>query len=243
MTDERDRRTKGHRDHARERTRTPVQGVPAAPDPVIADWEGLTPPTVMIDELSASFDNPTPRELAMVSALVRRFADHTKHAHQTQANRLLQAFQAMSAAPSSDRSNVRIAELETWRRNIDEWRLRLTGAADTNGRLGEMTRTIESLRDDVGTPKEAREVREAAHTVSGVRRRMTAAVIAAGFAVGGSAWGLLKSRDSSREAAARASERLKVRIENVEHLLDKLFPSLPHVNLTPDPKTTEPKSP
>jgi hypothetical protein len=123
---------------------------------------------------------------------------------------------------------VRLADLENWRRDADGWRLRLTGAADTNGRIGSMARDIADLREDVGDSKECQTVREVAVNVRTLQRRAWAAITAAAIAVGGSGWGLVKSRDENIAAAARAEERL----DRIERYVDRL---LLGPTSTPDP--------
>jgi len=138
--------------------------------------------------------------------------------------------------PTGDRVLVRLAELETWREETDGWRLRLTGVADGNGRLGILTRTVEQLRKDVGDEDECRRVRDAAATVRGVKRWLLASVGAALVAVGGSAWGLVKSRDENIAAAARAAERLERLREDIEHNREDIrlvFERLPFLGVAP----------
>jgi len=137
---------------------------------------------------------------------------------------------------------VRLAELETWREETDGWRLRLTGVADGNGRLGTLTRTVEQLRKDVGDEDECRRVRDAAATVRGVKRWLLASVGAALVAVGGSAWGLVKSRDENIAAAARAAERLERLREDIEHNREDIrlvFERLPFLGLAPSTPNRE----
>ena len=124
---------------------------------------------------------------------------------------------------SRDRTLVRLVDLETWRQQIDAWRLHLTGAADSNGRIGTLTRTVDGLREDVGDAQECRAVRDAAGNVHAFRRRVWAAIAAAGVAVGGSAWGLVKSRDENTAAAARAAERLDRLERDIDRLESVLF--------------------
>jgi hypothetical protein len=124
---------------------------------------------------------------------------------------------------------VRLVDLETWREQMDTWRLYLTGAADSNGRMGNLSRVVEKLREDVGDSRECAAVRESAGTVHALRRRAWAAVVAAAAAVGASGYGVLKSRDAAVAAEARAAERL----DRIERYMESflLRPSA----LTPDP--------
>jgi hypothetical protein len=117
-----------------------------------------------------------------------------------------------------DRMLVRVADLEVWREHTDAWRLGLTGVADSNGRIGALTRTVEDIREDVGSSAECRAARDAAGTVHALRRRAWAAVVAAATAIGASGWGLLKSRDENVAAAVRAAER----IDRIERELERL---------------------
>jgi len=66
---------------------------------------------------------------------------------------------ALEAATRSAPTNMRLATLETWRLDIDRWRLRLTGVDDTNGKIGKLGETIAELRRDVGDRKECERVR------------------------------------------------------------------------------------
>lgn len=135
---------------------------------------------------------------------------------------------------------LRVAELETWREQMDAYRLGLSGVADENGRLGKMDRRIDKLREDVGDSAECRTVRETAADIRTGKRRLWAAVAFAASAVGASGWGLLKSRDENIAAAARAADRLDRIERDVERNrrdLDRLI--YPHVPFTPDP-TREP---
>lgn len=129
---------------------------------------------------------------------------------------------ALEAATRSAPTNMRLATLETWRLDLDRWRLRLTGVDDTNGKIGKLGETIAELRRDVGDRKECERVRAAADTVDTGRKRAIAAVITAGLALGGAGWAVV--RDARRDAAEATMKRmeLELRVRNNERRLDEL---------------------
>lgn len=229
MADERNSRRGRHRDHARQRT--PAAGVPVTPPapradlsvgtPWTEDFDDLTPPPQLLEELLSDVNRRvamSPRDQILIAVVAERLLDRIGKVHKLGTDRLLEVAQA---APSSDRTNVRIADLETWRADMVRWRLQLTGIADDNGRLGKLDRTVATLREDVGDKHECNLVRESASTVRTVRNRMLAMIATAATAVGASGYGLIMSRDASRDAAIRSSTRLTARLEAVERDLER----------------------
>ncbi len=209
MVDERDRRRGRHHDHGR--VRTPAGGVPVATINLadIDDTDELTPPPQLLEELMDDVGRRvslSPRERLLISAITARMLDRIGKVHRLSTDRLLQVQQA---APASDRTQVRIAELEVWRGEMIRWRLQISGVADGNGRLGQLTRVVEGIREDVGDSRECAAVRTSSGAVRALQRRAWAAVVAAATAVGGSGYGLLRSRDENIAAAALAAERLE----------------------------------
>jgi hypothetical protein len=217
---------------SRGRARTPVTGTPidelaetgeALPG---QEFEALTPPPVLVDEvvhqLAARSDfSPQDLELARVVAetVALRIGQSVRHAHQMQNDRLLEV---AHAAPGSERTAVRLAEIETWRKTeVDPWRLRLTGVDDGNGRLGRMDRRIDDLREDVGTSEQAAATRAGAALALSAKKRLWAALGAAAFALGTAGYGLFTARDQARDAAARAAAQYEVRLQHVERRLEK----------------------
>lgn len=135
---------------------------------------------------------------------------------------------------------MRLANLETWRAgDVDPWRLRLTGVADTNGRLGRLDATIEKLREDVGTSKERdaeraeiaqlrkdvgptderRKEREAVAAQRSDRKRVVAVLIAAASIAGGGIYTIRDRYDASVEARGADTQWRK----GIEKQLDTLF--------------------
>lgn len=169
----------------------------------------------------------------IANAIVPMLLERIGKSHQITTDRLLTVAQA---APASERTLVRLAELETWRRNADAWRLRLTGAADSNGRLGNLDRTVAKLREDVGDPSECKAVRETTGAIRALQRKAVAAVIAGALSVGASAAGLVYSRDRNIEAAARAAQRIDT-IERDLGEFRRVLIRLPFLGAvtTPDP--------
>lgn len=96
---------------------------------------------------------------------------------------------------------MRLANLETWRAgDVDPWRLRLTGVADTNGRMGRMDATVAELRKDLGTSEERRKEREAVASLRGDRKRVVAIITAAAVALGGGIYTIRDRYDAAVEA-------------------------------------------
>ena len=95
---------------------------------------------------------------------------------------------------------MRLANLETWRKDADAWRLRLTGVADTNGRMGRLDATVEKLREDVGPSEERRKEREAVASLRGDRKRVVAVIAAAAVALGGGIYTIRDRYDAAVEA-------------------------------------------
>lgn len=119
--------------------------------------------------------------------------------------------------------NQRLAKLEIWAEATDAWRRKLTGEDDRNGRIGRQDLAIAELRVDVGTAAERKVEREAAATVTGVRRKLIAAVLFAAVGIGGGAWGVIQARDAAHDDAIRAESRTSGRIENLESNVRILF--------------------
>lgn len=127
---------------------------------------------------------------------------------------------ADDAATRSGPANLRLANLETWRRSVDRWRLRLTGPDDTDGKLGKLAELLAELREDVGDRDECRRVRASADLVDLGRRRAIAAVITAGLALGGAAWAMIRSRDKDVAAETIRRMELELRVRNLEQRLN-----------------------
>lgn len=114
---------------------------------------------------------------------------------------------------------MRLANLETWRAgDVDPWRLRLTGVADTNGRLGRLDATIEKLRKDVGTSEERREERAAIASMRSDRKRVVAALAAAAALAGGGIYTIRDRYDASVEARGADAQWRKGVEENFRTL-------------------------
>lgn len=128
---------------------------------------------------------------------------------------------ASLASTRSGPTNLRIANLETWKLDVDRWRLKLTGLDDGNGRIGRLADDVHELRGDVGDRKECARVRAAADLVDTGRRRVIAAVITAGLALGGAVWAMIRTRD--REVAQATIQRmeLELRVRNLEQRLEQ----------------------
>jgi hypothetical protein len=169
----------------------------------------------------------------IAKTIVPMLLDRMGRSHRITTDRILEV---AAAAPSSDRTLVRLAGLETWREDHDKWRARLTGAADSNGRIGNLDRTIAALRHDVGDEAECKAVRETVGAVRAVQRKMVAAIGAAALAGAASAWGLGKSRDENIAAAARAAHRL----ETIERDLDRIYQRLPFLGPASNPDPRDP---
>lgn len=127
---------------------------------------------------------------------------------------------ADDAATRSGPFNLRLANLETWRRSMDRWRLRVTGPDDRDGRIGRLADELAELREDVGDRDQCRRVREAAALVDTGRRRAIAAVVTAGLALGGAAWAMIRSRDKDVAAETIRRMELELRVRNLEQRLD-----------------------
>ena len=125
-------------------------------------------------------------------------------AHTTPVEALTDAANAIAAHAISraeaERIRARLADLETWRKATDEWRLKLTGVADTNGRMGRLDDTVGKLRDDVGPPDARRREREAVATIAGDRKRVVAAIVAAATIAGGGIYTIRDRYDAAAEA-------------------------------------------
>ncbi len=176
------------------------------------DDDRLTPSPVALgriiaalraDQSMSSTSHDVAEEIA--HAIVPMLLERIAKSHQINTNRTLELQQA---SPESPHTSVRMANLETWRKDTDAWRLKLTGVADSNGRMGNLDRTVAKLREDVGDPSECKAVRETSSAVRKMQAKSWAAVAGAVLAVAGSAWGLVKSRDENIAAAARASQRI-----------------------------------
>lgn len=131
-------------------------------------------------------------------------------------------------------ANLRLAQAETELAELRAWRLRLTGVADSNGRIGVLERSIDEHREDtsralelirldVGPSDERKAEREAAKLVgsfvAGVKSRMRASLLVSLVAVGGSAWGWLSARSDARATAAAATARTDTRLDFLERVV------------------------
>ena len=101
---------------------------------------------------------------------------------------------------------MRLANLETWRKGTDEWRLKLTGAADGNGRIGTLARDVDKLREDVGSTEERRKERDAIANLRGDRKRVVAAILAAATIAGGGIYTIRDRYDAAAEARGADAE-------------------------------------
>ena len=165
--------------------------------------------------------------------------------------------QALPGLIKARPDNGRLADLEHWREATDQWRLKLTGVDDGNGRIGRLDRRIDDLekellakldavcaqftaaaadlRRDVGTPKEREAEKKASATVAGVRRKLVATVSAAVVAVGGGGWAAYKATTAAKEAAAFTAGRIEARLDAHDRALDWLFQGAPRP--LPAPRT------
>lgn len=101
---------------------------------------------------------------------------------------------------------MRIANLETWRKGTDEWRLKLTGVADGNGRIGTLARDVDKLREDVGPTEDRRKERDAIANLRGDRKRVVAAILAAATIAGGGIYTIRDRYDAAAEARGADAE-------------------------------------
>ena len=114
---------------------------------------------------------------------------------------------------------MRLANLETWRAgDVDPWRLRLTGVADTNGRMGRLDARVDELRKDVGTSEERREERAAIASMRSDRKRVVAALAAAAALAGGGIYTIRDRYDASVEARGADAQWRKGVEENFRTL-------------------------
>jgi len=108
---------------------------------------------------------------------------------------------------------LKLAQLETWRKTeVDPFRLRVAGMDGTNGLIGKLSERVDEIREDVGDGQCCQETRAIAGNVRAIRRRLVAALVAGGLAIGGLATQWLRARD----AGIRESAHLMFRIEAVE---------------------------
>ena len=115
---------------------------------------------------------------------------------------------------------MRLANLETWRAgDVDPWRLRLTGVADTNGRMGRLDARVDELRKDVGTSEERRKERDAVAGMRGDRKRVVAALVAAASLMGGGIYAIKDRYDAAAEARGAEVQWRR----SVEKNFDTLF--------------------
>lgn len=101
---------------------------------------------------------------------------------------------------------MRLANLETWRKGTDEWRLKLTGVADGNGRIGTLARDVDKLREDVGPTEERRKERDAIANLRGDRKRVVAAILAAATIAGGGIYTIRDRYDAAAESRGADAE-------------------------------------
>ena len=151
---------------------------------------------------------------------------------------------------------MRLANLETWRAgDVDPWRLRLTGVADTNGRLGRLDATIEKLREDVGTSKERdaeraeiaqlrkdvgptderRKEREAVAAQRSDRKRVVAALGAAALFIGGGIYTIKDQYDAAAEARGAEAQWRRGAEENFRTLFGLFGLRVPSTDLGSKP--------
>jgi len=114
---------------------------------------------------------------------------------------------------------MRLANLETWRAgDVDPWRLRLTGVADTNGRMGRLDARVDELRKDVGTSEQRRDERAAIASMRSDRKRVVAALVAAATIAGGGLYTIRDRYDASVEARGADAQWRKGVEENFRTL-------------------------
>lgn len=115
---------------------------------------------------------------------------------------------------------MRLANLETWRAgDVDPWRLRLTGVADTNGRMGRLDARVDELRKDVGTSEQRRDERAAIASMRSDRKRVVAALAAAAALAGGGIYTIKDRYDAAAEARGAEVQWRR----SVEKNFDTLF--------------------
>lgn len=138
--------------------------------------------------------------------------------------------------------NLRLAEVETRAKALEDWRLKTAGVDDRNGRLGRMDQAIAGnreqleealvavraelaaaraeLRADIGTAEERKAERAAASLVNGAVRRYRLALGAVVTVVlGGAGYGVWRMRDD----ASRASGRLEQRLNQYDVDINRLY--------------------
>lgn len=200
------------------------------------DPRDLTPVEDLAAEIRAEIDRRvelTPREVelrdAFTESAATRLAQHLAHAHRVGVG-----------------TPRRLVQLESWRTEVDAWRMRLTGVADSNGRMGIMGRTIDEIREDLGTPAERRieraelvqlrkdvgttEQRTAERKTVGAVRWTTAKVLAllsaSGLIAGGGAWQAIRARATAKEAIAAAAARVEATHDEHERAQDRRLDDL-----------------
>lgn len=131
---------------------------------------------------------------------------------------------------------MRLANLETWRAgDVDPWRLRLTGVADTNGRMGRLDARVDELRKDVGTSEERREERAAIASMRSDRKRVVAALAAAAALAGGGIYTIRDRYDASVEARGADAQWRKGVEENFRTLFGLFGLRVPTTDLGSKP--------
>ena len=131
---------------------------------------------------------------------------------------------------------MRLANLETWRAgDVDPWRLRLTGVADTNGRMGRLDARVDELRKDVGTSEERRDERAAVANLRGDRKRVVAALVAAATIAGGGLYTIRDRYDASVEARGADAQWRKGVEENFRTLFGLFGLRVPTTDLGSKP--------
>lgn len=131
---------------------------------------------------------------------------------------------------------MRLANLETWRAgDVDPWRLRLTGVADTNGRMGRLDARVDELRKDVGTSEDRREERAAIASMRSDRKRVVAALAAAAALAGGGIYTIRDSYDASVEARGADAQWRKGVEENFRTLFGLFGLRVPTTDLGSKP--------
>lgn len=170
--------------------------------------DDLTPTPQLVERILDRVQGVSPREQQLADAIAGVISEslsrHARAQHLEQTDRLL-ALSSRAPIFASEEINDRLSELENWR-------LRLTGVADGNGRIGELTRQVHSIRADVGSSDDCRHVREAALTITTARRYMLTAIVSALLSFGGSLWGLLKAHDES----VRKNAAIEIRLDQLE---------------------------
>lgn len=175
----------------------------------------------------------TPEDAVLAAAVARiRAADPQWEIGDAVADafaRLEERIAEVAALPSEGR----LVALEAWRR-------RLTGEADSNGRLGNMDRTIakdreeraraddeiveriDALRVDVGTPEQLRDRWSTVRAVKWTSVKILGLLAAAAITAGGGVWAQIKARDDRVVHASKLEAQVQQNTLLIRAALRKL---------------------